>query len=318
MAVYSPINKDELTSYIEQYDIGTLLNFEDILEGVENTNYKIITTKNCYILTIFEKRVKTKDLPFFINLKKHLSLKKFKCPQPISNKKGKYINILKNKSCIIISYLQGSKILKVKNQHCFQIGNILALFHKETQDFINTRNNTMSYSKWENIFTKCNEFTNNQYIDIMPAIEKELIYLKNAWPKDLKKGIIHADVFQDNVFFLNDKFSGLIDFYFSCNDFLSYDIALTVNAWCFDNEFKFNSDRFISFIKGYEGSRRLTKDEKNYLSILCRGAAIRILLTRIHDKIFHHEGAFVQPKNPNEYLTILKFHQEKNIVDYIK
>ena len=318
MAVYSPINKKELLSFMENYEIGILKKYEGILEGIENTNYKLETSKNKYILTIFEKRVDEKDLPFFINLKNHLFKKKFNCPQPIKNKSGNYINSINNKPCVLISYLNGKKITKVKNNHCTQVGGVLALLHQDTLIFKEKRENSMAYNQWYDLFIKCKKLSNNKFKNIIISIEKELSFIKNNWPKKLPRGIIHADVFQDNVFFDNHKFSGLIDFYFACNDFYAYDLALTINAWCFDENFNFQIKRFTHLIKGYENLRKLKNIEKNNLSILLRGAALRILITRFHDQLFHHENAFVQPKNPQEYFSILNFHKNNDIANFLK
>jgi homoserine kinase type II len=312
MAVYSPILESELLSFLEQYDIGSLVKFEGILEGIENTNYKVTTSKNNYILTIFEKRVESKDIPFFISLKKHLSSKKFLCPKPVSDIRGRNINTLKNKSCVLVSFLNGKKVTDIKDTHCQQVGEVLASLHLQTKDFNEKRLNSMSYIQWQNIFLKCKNHSNHDFIHMLAVIEDELSYLKKHWPNDLPSGIVHADVFQDNVFFQKDVFSGLIDFYFSCNDFLSYDIALTVNAWCFDDQNFFSKKKYQALIKGYESQRELTTEEKKYFSILLRGAAIRILITRLHDQLFCPDEAFVEPKDPNEYLAILKFHQQTN------
>ena len=316
MAVYSPINESELLSLLDKYGIGSLIKFEGILEGIENTNYKITTSQNNYILTIFEKRVSSKDIPFFINLKKHLASKKFLCPEPINDKQGKNINKLKDKSCILVSFLNGKKVIDITETHCQQVGEVLASLHLQTKDFNEKRLNSMSYTQWENIFLKCKNQSNQNFTHMLPIIEEELSYLKNNWPNDLPNGIVHADVFQDNVFFQKNIFSGLIDFYFSCNDFLAYDIALTINAWCFDEQNVFNKNRYQALIKGYESQRQLTTEEKKFFSILLRGASIRILITRLHDQFFQPNDAFVKPKDPNEYLAILKFHQQINFREF--
>jgi len=316
MAVYSPITESELLSILKQYEIGSLIKFEGILEGIENTNYKITTSQNSYILTIFEKRVESKDIPFFINLKKHLARKNFLCPKPISDNKGKYINTIKNKSCVLVSYLSGKKITDVTETHCQQVGEILASLHLQTKDFNEKRLNSMSYIQWKNIFLKCKNYSNKNFIHILSIIEEELSYLKNHWPNNLPEGIIHADVFQDNVFFHKNIFSGLIDFYFSCNDFLAYDIVLTINAWCFDEQSYFNINKYQALITGYESQRKLTTKEKNSFSLLLRGASIRILITRLHDQLFRADDALVNPKDPNEYLAILKFHQKTNFREF--
>ena len=318
MAVYSSINKKELQDFLKQYDLGDLKKFEGILEGIENTNYKIITSKNVYILTIFEKRVNSKELPFFIKLKNHLFKKKFFCPQPIANINGKIINELKKKPCIITSYLHGSKITNVENKHCNQVGRALSSMHLFTSDFLYRRKNSMDYANWNKIFLKCKSLTSVNDISILSIIENELLFLKNNWPISLPKGIIHADAFQDNVFFDENKFVGLIDFYFSCYDFLAYDIALNINAWCFNSNSKFDNSKFQALLNGYEDTRLLKNEEKKKLSILSRGASVRILITRLHDQLFQSEEAYVKPKDPEEYIEILKFHQKNDIIKYLK
>jgi homoserine kinase type II len=313
MAVYSLVSEKELKKFLLQYNIGSLVKFKGILEGIENTNYKLETSESSYILTIFEKRVNPSDLPFFINLKNHLEKKKFSCPKPIKDNEGKYISLINNKHCIITSFLNGKKISKVNDNHCQQVGKMLALFHQKSGDFKQRRDNTMNYNQWKKLFLKSQNIKYNKFDGIISNISKELSYLKKVWPVNLPEGIIHADVFQDNVFFKDSVFSGLIDFYFSCNDFLSYDIALTINAWCFSNKAKFKKNNFFNLIKGYESLRPLTEMEKQNLSTMLRGAAIRILLTRINDYIFHPDGAYVKPKDPSEYYSILQFHQENNL-----
>ena len=316
MAVYSPIKEIELVQLIKQYNIGALKKFEGILEGIENTNYKITTSKDIYILTLFEKRVLEEDLPFFFNLKNHLINKKFMCPEPIASKDGYFINKINNKSCVLISFIKGKQINNVLPQHCEQVGGILSTLHTFTLDFKEKRINRMDYTQWENLFIKCKSFNSSKHKSILDLVEKELLFLKNNWPDNLPRGIIHADVFKDNVFFINNVFSGLIDFYFSCYDFFAYDIALTINAWCFDEKINFDADKFKALIKGYELKRSIISNEKKSLNILLRGASLRILLTRIHDEIFHRHGAFVKPKDPWEYESILKYHQHNNLENY--
>lgn len=318
MAVYSPISFEDLSLFLEQYNIGILEKYEGILEGIENTNYKLTTSQNNFILTIFEKRVKKSDLPFFINLKNHLAQKNFKCPQPIINKKGKNINTLNGKPCVIISFLQGKKINDVTPNHCHQVGEILSSFHQASTDFKNQRINKMHHAQWQSLFKKCQYIKDNPYMKLLTQIENELDFLEQHWPSNLPKGIIHGDVFRDNVFFNNNQFSGLIDFYFSCHDFYAYDIAITINAWCFDFKGEFDFSKFESLITGYEINRSLNSEEKKSMSILLRGAAIRILMTRLYDQLYHPDGAFVVPKDPQEYFSILKFHQNNNIFENIK
>ena len=309
MAVYTKITKDLLISFMKNYDLGEIKDFQGIEEGVENTNYKIISSKKIYILTIFEKRVNEDDLPFFINLLNHLSIKKIKCPKPIADNKGDYINRILNKPCVIMSFLSGQKIQLTKANHCFQVGNNLAKIHKATLDFNLNRKNNLNQQNWKALFEKCKKIKDNKYIEIFEEIEKSLIYLDKNWPNKLPKGIIHADVFRDNVFFINDKLTGVIDFYFACNDFYAYELAICINAWCFDQKINFSIKKFTSIIEGYQSLRKTTSQEIEFLPILLQGAAMRFLLTRLHDQLYHPAEAFVNPKDPLEYFEILKFHQ---------
>ena len=310
MAVYTSITKETLSSFLNNYSIGSLLNFEGIIDGVENTNYKITTTNNRYILTIFEKRVQQKDLPFFINLQNHLAKKEFLNPKPIKNKNGEYINQINNKPCVIMSFLEGSKTAKISTNHCRQIGKQLAIMHQHTFDFTFSRQNTLQQKNWKDLFEKFKDDKQNPYQNMFESIEKELDFLDQNWPKKLPFGIIHADVFQDNVFFINDVFSGIIDFYFACNDYFSYDLAICINAWCFEQNSVINNEKLNVLVEGYQNNKKLSAEEIIALPILLRGASIRILLTRLHDKIYHPQGAFVEPKDPIEFYQILEFHQK--------
>ena len=309
MAVYTSITKKNLESFLENYDIGTLNNFKGILEGVENTNYKIFTSKDVFILTIFEKRVNSEELPFFIQLQKYLCNKQIKCPKPIADLNNNYINNIEGKNCVIMSFLEGNKAVNVDTRHCYQVAQELAKMHIHTKEFNLTRKNSLNYLSWRNIFNNCKKINLGSYNDLIEPIEKELNYLENKWPSNLPKGVVHADIFQDNVFFKKMELSGIIDFYFACNDYYAYDLAIFINAWCFDDKLTFDTDKYASILKGYEKERHLTNEEKNNLNILLRGAAMRFLLTRLFDQLNHQVEAYVQPKNPLEYLSILKFHQ---------
>ncbi len=315
MAVFTPIDKPTLESFLNNYDIGEIKSFEGILEGIDNTNFKILTSKNYYILTIFEKRVQEKDLPFFINLQNHLSKKKFLNPKPIKNKDGEYINKINNKPCVIMSFLKGNKTTKASTNHCNQVGKQLAIMHQHTNDFELSRKNSLQQKNWKNLFEKFKNDKKNSYQHIFESIESELVFLDQNWPKKLPFGVIHADVFQDNVFFINDVFSGIIDFYFACNDYFAYDLAICINAWCFEQNNVINNNKLSLLVEGYQNKKKLSAEEITTLPILLRGASIRILLTRLHDKIYHPQGAFVKPKDPMEFFRILEFHQKnKNLI----
>ena len=248
-------------------------------------------------------------MPFFINLQNYLAKKKFLNPKPIKNKNGAYINQIKNKPCVIMSFLKGSKTTKVSTNHCNQVGKQLAIMHQHTSDFEFSRQNGLEQKNWKNLFEKFKNDKKNLYQHIFESIEKELFFLNQNWPKKLPFGVIHADVFQDNVFFTNDIFSGIIDFYFACNDYFSYDLAICINAWCFEQNMEINNDKLTVLVDGYQKNKKLTKEEISALPILLRGASMRILLTRLRDKIYHSQGAYVKPKDPMEFYRILEFHQ---------
>ena len=310
MAVFTKITKEEIKFFLKNYSIGDLISFEGIIKGTENTNFKIITSKNKYILTILEKRVQPEDLPFFMSLQNELVENGFECPKPIKNNKNSIINKLKNKNALIISFLDGENLSDITPQHCYQLGSKIAEFTNITKKSKLSRINSLSYENWVKIYESCKNSNENLYEEYFSILEKELNFLKNNWPINLPTAIIHADLFIDNVLFINNKISGIIDFYFSCNDFIAYELALTANDWCFNEDGIFNLDNFNSLITGFYNNSSLNSDEKASMNVLLRGAAVRILVTRLYDKIFHPHDALVELKNPEEYLKILKWHQK--------
>jgi homoserine kinase type II len=310
MAVFTKVSKEDIENFIKNYSIGNLISFEGIVEGIENTNYKITTNNHHYILTIFEKRVNPKELPFFMSLQKELVAHGFDCPLPIENNNGSIINTIQNKSAVIISFLEGKQLQSILPNHCREVGSMIARFTNITKTSKLRRENGLNLKVWEAILKKCKESKDSSYDHYFNKLEHELAFLKNNWPRNLTKAIIHADLFQDNIFFIKDKISGVIDFYFSCDDFIAYELALAINAWCFDFEDGFKEQNYISLMEGFNEYSSLDESEKKSLNVLLRGAAVRILVTRLHDMIFHPKDALVIPKNPREYLQILEWHQE--------
>ena len=309
MAVFTKISNEEIKVFLKNYSIGDLMSFEGIVKGTENTNYKIITSKNKYILTIFEKRVKPDDLPFFMNLQNELVAHGFDCPIPINNNENSIINKLKERNAVIISFLEGENLTSVMPEHCYELGLKIAEFTNITKNSKLKRQNSLGYESWVSIYENFKNVKDQSYKEYLEILNKELIFLKNNWPINLPKAIIHADLFIDNVLFKKNKISGIIDYYFSCRDFIAYELALTINAWCFNEEGRFNLENFNSLIMGFKKISSLNKEEKASMNVLLRGAAVRILVTRLYDKIFHPEDALVELKNPKEYLNILKWHQ---------
>ncbi len=320
MAVYTKLNQSELNNFFSKYSLGKLLNYSEIKEGIENTNYLIKTEKGKFILTLYEKRVEESDLPFFISLMRNLYDKGFPSPEPIINKNGNYISEVAGKKAAVVSFLDGTakKILNPNN--CFEIGYNIAKLHLITKDLSGKRKNKLSVNSWRNIFNKVKKDCSKIHANLPSVIEKNLDIIEKKWPTNIPTGIIHADLFADNIFFKNNKLSGIIDFYFSCNDFYAFEIAICLNALCFEgaNEnLSFNVTKAKKFIDGYSSIRKLNENEKESLKILCQGAAIRFLLTRVFDYLNLIDGAIVKIKDPIEYLKRLEFHNSvKNYQDY--
>jgi homoserine kinase type II len=317
MAVYTKLEHQEVRQFLEQYNINNFKDYKGITEGVENTNYLIKTSEQDYILTIYEKRVNENDLPFFIKLLSYLSENKFPCPKPIANKNNEKINRIKNKNAALVTFLNGQSKNKITSEECFEIGKITAQLHEITKKFNINRKNNLSIENWDSIFEK----TIKQKIDLDESIIKKtknyLNFLKDKWPKNLPQGIIHADLFPDNIFFTNKEVSGIIDFYFACNDFFAYEIAICINSLCFDNNSTFNMTKAKNLIDGYTSIRNLSEDEKKYLPILSMGAAMRFFLTRLYDFYHTDNKADVKIKDPFEYFKKIEFHSTiKNFNEY--
>ena len=317
MAVYTKLEHQEVEQFLEQYNINNFKDYKGITEGVENTNYFIKTSEQDYILTIYEKRVDENDLPFFIKLLSSLSDNRFPCPKPIANKNNEKINKIKNKNAALVTFLNGQSKNKITSEECFEIGKITAQLHEITKKFNISRKNNLSIESWQNIFEKIVK----QKIDLDETIIKKtksyLNFLKDKWPKNLPQGIIHADLFPDNIFFTKNKVSGIIDFYFACNDFFAYEIAICLNSICFDNNSTFNMTKAKNLIDGYSSIRALGENEKKYLPILCMGAAMRFFLTRLYDFYNTDNKADVKIKDPFEYFKKIEFHSTiKNFNEY--
>ena len=317
MAVYTKLEPQEISNFLEQYNIYNLKDYKGITEGVENTNYFVKTSKQDYILTIYEKRVAENDLPFFIKLLSNLSENKFPCPKPIANKNNEKINRIKNKNAALVTFLNGKSKNKITSEDCFEIGKTAAQLHELTEQFNLSRKNNLSIESWMNIFKKT--IKEKIYLDetIIKKTRDYLFFLEKNWPKNLPQGIIHADLFPDNIFFMSNKISGIIDFYFACNDFFAYEIAICFNSICFDNNSAFNMTKAKNLIDGYSSIRRLSADEKKYLPILCMGAAMRFFLTRLYDFYNTDNKADVKIKDPFEYFKKIEFHSSiKNFNEY--
>ncbi|MFC7048567.1 homoserine kinase [Emcibacter nanhaiensis] len=309
MAVYTQVTAEEINAFIAQYDVGEVVSFKGIAEGSENSNYFLQTTEASFILTLFEARVNEADLPFFMGLMDHLNHKDIVCATPVRDRAGNNLKTLCGRPAALITFLNGMAINKPQPEHCRQLGGELARMHLAAADFNMSRANDLSVDGWEKLVADCADGADRCAPGLREILTGEQAFLKDNWPTDLPAGIIHADLFPDNVFFLEGKLSGLIDYYFACNDFLAYDLAVCMNSWCFEADGSFNVTKSTQLLKGYNDVRPLEARELDALPLLCRGAALRFLLTRLYDWLNRVEGALVQVKDPTEYLTKLTFHQ---------
>jgi len=320
MAVYTKLSKKNIDEILANYSIGNLKEFKGIEEGIENTNYFLLAGEKKYILTIYEKRVKEKDLPFFSSLMSNLNKAGFKCPVPIENNNKKTISNYKNKNLMIVSFLEGKAKNILSPENCKAVGQEVAKMHEITKNFKIQRENNLSIRSWRKIFDQVKDKCVKIHKDLPILIESNLKDVEKNWPENLPQGIIHADLFSDNIFFKDNKFNGIIDFYFSCNDFYALEIAICFNALCFDeskNSLSFNVTKAINFMSGYNQFRKLNDDEKKNIKVLSQGSALRFLLTRVFDALNTVEGAIVKVKDPMEYLTRLEFHKNsKDFEDY--
>ncbi len=309
MAVYTDVTDEELLKFLAGYDIGGLLSYKGIAEGVENSNFLLHAESGFYILTLYEKRVAAEDLPFFLGLIEHLAAHGLNCPQPVRNRAGSALGRLAGRPAAIVTFLDGMWIRRPSTAHCAAVGAALARLHLAGSGFTLNRPNRLSVAGWRALFEAAGLRADKVQTGLEAAIGAELAFLERNWPRDLRQGIIHADLFPDNVFFLGDRLSGLIDFYFACNDALAYDVAICLNAWCFEADHSYNLTKGRALLHGYLCERAFSPDEVAALPILCRGAALRFLLTRLVDWLEVPPGALVKRKDPIEYYRKLRFHQ---------
>ena len=317
MAVYTKLTKEDIIFILSDYPIGNLIEFQGIQDGIENTNYFIKTKKGKFILTIFENRVNSQDIPFFINLMKFLNQNNFISPEPLKNKEGKILNTFKTKTFILVNFLEGKPKVKITPNDCYLIGDLIGNLQNKSRYCDLIRKNSLSLEECKKIFQDFKNSISENEINILrdglyDLIEDSLKDCLEKWPTHLPKGIIHGDLFPDNVFFLNNKVSGVIDFYFSCVDIKIYEIAIVINAWCFDQHNTLNIEKVKNLIKGFTLHNNLTKDELFSLNILAKGASLRFLITRLFDWYNTPKNSYVKRKDPQEYIDkLLYFNSNK-------
>ena len=309
MAVYTDVPDDKLKAFLADYALGEPVSCKGIAEGVENSNYLLRTERGLFILTLYEKRVKPAELPFFLALLDHLAKKGIACPTPVHGRDGKALRELCGRPAAIMSFLDGMWPRRIEPHHCSGVGGALAQLHVAAGDFSGRRDNDLSLAGWHKLHDACKPRADEVQKGLADELGVELAFLDQHWPRDLPRGVIHADLFPDNVFFRGDAVSGLIDFYFACTDFFAYDVAICLNAWCFENDRSFNVTKARVLLARYRATRPLSAAEFAALPVLARGSALRFLLTRLYDRLNHPPGALVRPKDPLEYLMKLRFHR---------
>ena len=317
MAVYTEVTDEDLTQFLANYDCGTLSFYKGIAEGVENTNYFIKTGRDRFILTLYEKRVNAADLPYFLNLKVHLASRGVLCPVPVRDKSGQTLGHLNGRRAALVTFLDGVSVKRPHPSHCTLVGEALAHLHLASADFGMYRRNGLGPDGWPPLYATFADRADEIMPGLAALIESELSVHAEGLPAGLPQGVIHADLFPDNVFFAGGALSGLIDFYFACNDALAYDIAVCLNAWCFTPEHTFDMAKSRALLAGYDSIRMLTTAERAAMPTLARAASLRFLLTRAHDWLYRAPGALVTPHDPRDYVKRLQFHRSvASIADY--
>ncbi len=312
MAVYTEVSDEALTDFLAGYDIGRAVAFRGIAEGVENSNFALKTTQGDFILTLYERRVDPAELPWFLGLMEHLAARGLPCPLPVRSRDGANLNPLCGRIAAITTFLLGVWPRRVLPAHCAPLGEALARLHQAGEGYTPVRENALGPQGWRPLFDRAAARADEVQAGLASDLGAALDHIIGDWPVDLPKGHIHADLFPDNVFFLEGEISGLIDFYFAATDLYAYDIAVCLNAWCFEQDYAFNVTKSRALLRGYETRRALSEAERVALPVLCQGAAVRFLLTRLYDWLNTPLDAIVTKKDPLAYWRRLRFHQMAN------
>ncbi len=315
MAVYTHLNSQQIEDFLNMYDCGALVSFLGIQAGVENTNYKITTTKSDFILTLFEKRTPVSDIPFIFSFKKYLSSCGVVCPVPVPDRQGQVLQKLADRPASIISFLEGhgASQVDITPMLCRDMGEMTARLHLASVRFTESRVNPVGFETWNNLAQKIILKADTIDSTLIKFLFDELHFLESHWVTEkhqLPIGVVHADLFPDNIFIRDKKIFGIIDFYFSSTEAFIYDLMLTVGAWCFDEQGNACKDCMASFFEGYNALRPLSEVENKMLLVAGRAAAFRIFITRLHDTVFHDSRDFVLPKNPAPYMNISRHYHE--------
>ncbi len=305
MAVYTDVSFEDLEQFLQAYDVGQPSSFKGIAEGVENSNFLLRSGRGAFILTLYEKRVRAEDLPFFLGLMEHLSSRGIACPLPVRREDGALFGTLNGRPAALLTFLDGVSLRNPETTHCAAAGSALAALHEAGRGFALTRPNALGAEAWRDLASKVEGHADGVEKGLRALIEGAL---EIDWPAGLPSGIIHADLFPDNVLLMGDKVSGVIDFYFACNDAFAYDLAVMLNAWCFGADGAFDKARAKALFGAYRKHRALSAEEIAAMPVLARGAALRFLLTRLYDLLHHDPSALVRPKDPRDFARRLRFH----------
>ncbi len=309
MAVYTDVTDEEVAAFAAHYELGAVTSLKGIAEGVENSNFLLVTEQGPFILTLYEKRVASADLPFFLKLMEHLAAGGIPCPLPLRARDGRTLRYIADRPAAIVTFLSGMSPRTIRPRHCAALGEALARMHLAGRDFTMTRLNTLSVDAWRSLFEPSAPQADGVLPGLSEALDQEIRFLEQAWPTALPAGVIHADLFPDNVFFRGDHLTGIIDFYFACTDLYAFDIAICLNAWCFEPDDSFNVTKARLLLLHYRRVRPISESELAALPVLARGAALRFLLTRLYDWLNTPDGVLVRKKDPIEYWNRLRFHQ---------
>lgn len=310
MAVYTDVTEGELEAFLKDYSVGDLLSYKGIAEGTENSNFLLHASSGSYILTLYEKRVDKADLPFFLGLMDHLAKKGVSCPLPVHRNDGEIVGTLAGRPAALITFLEGMWMRRPTVQHCREVGTALAGLHIAGMDFPLSRANSLDITGWRKLWDGARDRADEVEPGLAAEVDADFAKFTQGWPKDLPAGVIHADLFPDNVFFLGNRLSGLIDFYFACNDFYAYDLATCLNAWCFEKDYSFNLTKGSALLSAYQAVRPLSEAEREAFPMLAHGSALRFMLTRLYDWLTIPDGGLVQKRDPMEYIRRVRFHRQ--------
>lgn len=318
MAIYVDLSHKDIERFLSGYEIGALQSFKGIAKGVSNTNYLVVTTQEQYILTLFEeRRTRGEDLPFIFDWSEHLNGKGIHCPRALVNRNGERFHKLKDKAAVLVNFLEGTDIPRgqTNTEHCRKMGAFTARLHQASEDFKQTRGNDWPLERFKNILEHHADRIKAYSDKVSNLIQDELSFQTSQNLDHLPSGVVHTDLFPDNIFFKNGEISAVIDMYFACTHAYTYDLAIVINAWCFDGQGAFQPEQYKALLEGYNAVRHLTPEEQQNFQTILRLASLRFLMSRLEEWVTHDpKNTLMQPHNPAEYIERLLFHRQHDIM----